>query len=139
MDIQLREPRWAGDPSGKSEMRPYCGLDLLQASSRLDGSGGRWLETLREAPLVSGGWGALWKTQVSGLRGRLVSGEGSALCVCVFGMFGKKVSEIPVRPLGSPGTSLTTKGAAFTAQPLWCAQRLQPALLRALRASQCAH
>lgn len=43
-------------PVEGQKQKSYIGLDL-QASSRPHGSGGRWPETLTEAPLASGGRG----------------------------------------------------------------------------------
>lgn len=115
------------DPSGRSEVRSYFGLDLLQASSRLDGSGGRW--PIRDSEGSPSGF--RWvghcgepKSQDSEGRSFLVRSVRAVLCV-----FLERGSLGPlVQPPGSPGTSLTRKGAASTAQP---------ALLCALRASQC--
>lgn len=109
---ELGCPGRQGTRGGVSGVTHYLGLGL-RASSRPDGSGGGWkIRAPREAP-------------VSGLRGRPVSGtsEGSAV------LWGGGSLGPLVQPPGPPGTSLTTKGAAFAAGPLWCAQRLQPAQL----------
>ena len=130
---ELGRPGRQGTRGGgvRSEALPWAWpLGLFQARWQWG-----WLENQSPQGSPLGFWWVevLWGAQVSGLRGRPVAGtsEGSAV------LWGGGSLGPLVQPPGPPGTSRTTKGAAFAAGPFWCAQRLQPAQLCTLGLARC--